>query len=970
MDIKPSNPLLIENQLRDLSFYKYHPNALVNIAINRVSDITGGRVSQSDPSNPFVYILESLATFTAFGIQEDLIISKSLYASLANNEEDLHRHMSDRDFIGRFSTPAKAEVTFTLMYNDFLTKGVKDRNTGDTILTIPRNYQVNVYGYNFTVMSPIIIRRTEMGVVDVRYDNKYTDNLFPLETDYINFDVISTNNQEKYLTWKVKLPEVHLRRENINVQRGKIIDGEWAIPAGRQFYYMRVYSQMKDGSWRELIVNHVEDVWDIDKPTCTIKVIRDRGVIKYYVPQVYNKEELIGDKLRFVIYTTLGAINVNFDDFLTKPDSFVPSHNKIFPELEENLTTLPLSNITKSVYLEGKVIGGLNEKSIARLKRDVINNNLQVKIPITKIQIESALEDTGLKPILNYDVVTGREYLVKAEVPSDVSRYKVAKMSLSLMEFRTTMEDLIKDKNNMTSPKEGVIIMPQGTLFKVDPMSGVEILTRDEATRVQSLSGFDLTTELNTLNYQSLYYHYILDASTHTTKLRAYEIDKPKLLKTNFKDYNNTTGIGITTLSGLLTKNDKGFRIDYLIDMKLFDNRFNQYNIVPFLVYRGDNGNNYFLEGKLHIGVDESPVFSFYIDSEFYIDQYDDLFLTNFMDANGVSTSVPCGLTHDFDLVYMTDSYPDTFKESSMDDVIYGTYLARDNLAVVTLETHTLKFGDKLEHLFSKVHTATGVAEYMRHESNEYQRYKKTVYGKDNTIVHNVNDIVYDDLGNPVIESYKGDAVLDQSKNPIVKEGANLNRYLNLLFVDYKFEVANSLLVREYRDDVKVTLNTYLLDTLPPISKVLLDKTKIFLTVPNRKVQMLVNADGFRTLIDTAQSFRFNIYVRERVYEDQNARQGIENTVRETLNDYLINHREFVKTDLNTLIKGRVKQFATSVSLTRFTNLNSEYISIIDEDAELSVRKKLVVVAGGYGLEDDVTFNFINVDALNPKKLN
>lgn len=955
----------IEEQLMELSYYKFNPTALADVLINRITDITDGRVVHVDPNNPFTYILERLALIGSFGIQEDLISDKGLYAVLANSEDDLNRHMSDKDFVGRFSKPAFATLRFTLLYQDIIKHGLTNTETGELFLKIPRNYQLEVDGYYFTLSSPIIIRRTKDGVVDVRFDTSQRDDLFPLETSYINYHMQQIDHNVRYLNFDVRLPEIKLDKENVNIQAGALIEGEFQYDSTRYFYYLKAYYQHPSGEYVEMKVTHTEEVFDIQNPTCSIKVLRDRGVIKYYVPQVYNKDNALGDRLRLVVYTTRGPINVDFGDYLTKPELFSPSYNGISPETDQDILTAPLNNVTKSVYINEKVIGGSPEKSFQKLRQDVINNNLNANLPITSTQIEDRIRDYGLQPVMDYDVVTGRRYLAKAPVPSDVSRYNVARMSLSMMELKTTLSALGNSINNVTKISSEIMVINKGAILEYSSVDGLVILNKKDADRLKGLSGFDLTNEVNNKQYHSTYYHYVLDASTTTTRLRAYELDNPSVLKQYFEDYNNSTQLAANSLFSNIRKTDKGFRIDYNVDIKEFNSQYGIYNVVPVMMIQSKEDDNYFfIEGKLHADIPESPIFTFYLDSDFYIDSQDKIRITNFSGISGVSVDVPLDLTQEVTIIYFTNDRPKDFKRSEMDDVLVGSYLSTRGLGGISKETHTIEFGKRLEHLYTATYSSTGTNTYKTHEEDVPARYTKAVFNSKNEIIHQKDEIMLDIYGDPIIQHRAGDVMFDEEGKTIPIEEAQLNKFLNLLLLDYRFEMANSYLANAYKADVKKNFRTILTLTMSDLHAQLLELTDIKFTVPNKSNEIFVSSDGRRGIIKSQQSFSFDIFVRSRVHSDNDTRKGIESTILSTLDSYLSSNKSYSKADLVSLVKQRVNEFVSSVRLTALSELNSEYLEILDDDAEISIRKKLVMTPDGYDIKDDVEFNFINTDTV------
>ena len=209
-DITPTQSLSIQDQLANLELVKYHPSGILQVSLNRLTDMLNGKVEIVDPSNPFVYLLETSALNTAFAIQESTLLTRKLYPRLANSEDDLYLHMSDYDFLGRFSTPSYANVVFNILFNDFKSKATYNPTQKEHVLKLPRHLKVTIGKYRYLLSSAIIIRQTENNVIDVKFENQDFNNMFPITTNYINFAINKVNQEETYLSFVLKLPEIDI----------------------------------------------------------------------------------------------------------------------------------------------------------------------------------------------------------------------------------------------------------------------------------------------------------------------------------------------------------------------------------------------------------------------------------------------------------------------------------------------------------------------------------------------------------------------------------------------------------------------------------------------------------------------------------------------------------------------------------------------------------------------------------------
>lgn len=959
-NIKPTQPIDINKVLEDVELFKYHPLGLVNYSLNLLSDMNDGRVDIIEPNNPLAYNIEVAALMTHYAVQEHTLLSRKMYPVLANTEEDLHLHMSDKDYLGRFSSPAFTNVTFNISYNDFLAKAGYDPLTKDRVLVLPRNYQVEIEETIYSLTSPVKIRMTESGVIDVRHDNNLTDPIFPLSTDFIPFDIVSYFQNETYINFNVRMPEVDIEVKTFPIIKGKLVKGTLNFKQGRLFYYVKAFCLDQTGSmWVPMTTTHTEDVWDVNDPTCIVRVHANSNELEYYIPPTYINNDMVGSQVRLLVYTTKGPINIDYADFLIQ--DFKMKYNKVFPEVENTEYTRPINTISMTAFIREKVIDGKGQKSFSELKKDVINNNLRPNLPITINQIENYLNRTGLTLVKNHDVVTNREFLFKTSIPSNVTRYKIARMALDLMEFKTSVVELASGKNSVIEVKPNIFVIPHNTLFEVDRDLGVRILDKEEAKTLKALSGQTLVKEVNRRNYMSTYYHYIFDSSGEFTDLRAYDVERPTIPNVNFKDYNDTTMIGVNTAAADVLKTDTGYRINVLVDVKIFNELYDINNVTPIMVYIDGNDTRFYLEGKLYSDTAQGKVFSFYIDSDCYIDEKDHIHVENFKDANGYEIGINFPIEAKLDVLFCSNKVPLTYNSKDMDDIISRSYL-NGKYSVITRETYTIIFAERMKYLYSRVHTSTGLDLYKYHEEDVYLKYDKVIFNEKNEIIHRPGDFVLDKDGKKVIQWKKGEIVLGDDGKPVKVGQEDLAKYLNVLLVDYKFVLSTDYLTEQYKDHVRLHLRSLLLNNMVRLQEELLEATTAYLTVPNGLTDVIVQYDGKFGYIQPNQSFKFDVFVNSRVYGDDVTRKGIEETVKEVLDQYITGNKELSKTILVEEVLSKVKEFVKTISLQNLTELNAEYIKILDDKAEIAIKKRLVVTADGFKVEDDITFNFINTD--------
>ena len=956
-NIIPTNSISLEKELGTLDLYKYSPNAIVQVTLNRLQDMLDGKVNILEPSTPFTYLLETTSLNTAFAVQEFALLTRKLYPRLANTDEDLYLHMSDYDFLGRFSEPSSAKVVFNVLFNDFKTKANYDPISREYVFKLPRHLKVLIGRYVYLLTSAVIVRLTSNDVVDVRFENQDFNNIFPVKTNYINFFMKSVNQSEQYISFELEMPEVDIEVSDVPVDLTTVFNGDISFNPDRKYYYLRAF-YYQNNEFKEMFVTHTNEVYDINTPTCIIKVLPTENKVNYSVPSVYFNSGLVTGNIRILIYTTTGYTSVNFADY--QIGDFSVEYGDVFPTLELDKYTAPLQTVTKIVYIQQNLSSGKDGLTFNQLKEAVIDNSIgDRKLPITAKQLQFKAGQNNFKIIKDVDVVTNRMYKLETQIPPPVTRYPVTKYNLDILEFATSVEEL-RGGNGVKSFADHITVIAQGTIFKLE--SGVlKLIGVPQANQLRELTGSALVSEVNKINYLSTYYHYVLDTSDNRTELRTYDLNKPKIDYSSFKNFNATARVGINTVTNNLYKSPTGYTLDVLANLKKFTDTISQNQVRPFLVYTDVAGSRFYLPSTLFTTVSEQPVYRFNIATDYFIDKINRMLISNFLDNNGVLAPIFIDLESKLDVVYISEVIPAGFVSSEIDLYIKDSYLS-GNRCGVTLEQMRVVFGNHLEQLYAAVHSSTGVYEYERYATDVLLRYKKTVYNASNAVVHQVGDLVLNPLGEPVIEHAKDSVKLDAQGYPITIGSLHLIRYMNLLFIDYKVTLCNSPIYKDYNTLIRNHITQACLVDAVEIQDQLLDNSQGFVVIPKTVGYVRVKTISAQKTIASAQRFSVDIFVTYDVFNNTEVRDSITYTVVKTIDEYLNDNNILKKTEVLNSLYSSLKDFIVSVSFDLFTEIDAEYMQITDSNSRLSVGKLLVANATGYELKENIDVNFKMVD--------
>ena len=181
-----------------------NPGAMQRYILSGVDLATNGQIQIVDPSNPFVYLTEVVsAVGSAVMVSNETNVRKQ-YEQLAQTEAELYLHMSDVDYIDRFATPARSEFLFLIGKEELYAKAVATGVGGVRKLTIPRNTEVTISDYKFTMQYPVDLRIMSHGGLQVVYDTSKLSPLQALESNIVDWTVVEITNAE-FISVKVPM---------------------------------------------------------------------------------------------------------------------------------------------------------------------------------------------------------------------------------------------------------------------------------------------------------------------------------------------------------------------------------------------------------------------------------------------------------------------------------------------------------------------------------------------------------------------------------------------------------------------------------------------------------------------------------------------------------------------------------------------------------------------------------------------
>lgn len=965
----------ITELMTNLERYKYNPSNIQRTILDYLDEITNGTVDIVDPTNPFVFLLESSSVNTALAINENVINLRKQYPSLSLTEEEIYLHMSDKDFVNRFAVPASANFTFMIKVNDILQKAVYDTSENCFKVVMPRDTQVTIENLVFTLQYPIEIKRFNNGVVQITRDADIPSPLQTLTGNIVDYTVRRDLDNTDWVVFHLPIQQFKITSNYFTTQ--ETVTFSQNIVFEDQYYYARVYQRNNNtlNQWVELNTTHTDQVFDNYSPTAVLKVFSN--YLNISIPSIYLTNNAISGDIRIDIYTTKGDITLNLSNY--KLVSFGTRLVAINEERDFTPYVKAMAETGHVVFSSETISGGTNGIDFNTLRERVIFNSVgDRQLPITNIQLEAHVNNQGFDLIKNVDVVTNRLFLATKKLPRPINTKLLTSASIGISTFVTNI-NYLKTLNTVTNNDVRLTLLSKNLYLNNNGI--IKILTENEINAIKVLPKPAMVSEINSKQYLYTPFYYVLDSSQREFELRAYHLDQPIAKDISFLKQNETLQLIVNTESYKLEKIPTGYRLIIVTKSGNFykqvaDNLVN----VQLAFYPIGESNLAYINGVLlNKTTDGERIYSFDIETNHDIDSNDRLCITNSKMFNNENIKTWINLNGVFNILHTTSSINNGFIADNTDTLV-GKFLLPNGSVGNTHEKINLILGYSLKNLWSRSRTLVSGLEYETYPTDVAMVYTQEVYATDPVtgsifsvngtgdlvynILHHVGDPVLDINNQPVFKHRRGDVVLDTNGNPLLLSELKTDKEIDLLHVDGKYYFADDESFIEYKNELSAVINTWITSDIKSIQDILLEQTKIFFYPKTTLGLVKVYPDNItESNIKAEQSFTLDLYVKDKIYKDNNIRQELINDVVTILDDY-IDRMTINITELILILKERFSDTVESIDIRGLGGSNNyQVITLAQEHNRLCLKKKIVLQEdNSLIIKEDVTVNFYNVE--------
>jgi hypothetical protein len=310
---------------------------------------------------------------------------------------------------------------------------------------------------------------------------------------------------------------------------------------------------------------------------------------------------------------------------------------------------------------------------------------------------------------------------------------------------------------------------------------------------------------------------------------------------------------------------------------------------------------------------------------------------------------------------------------------VLGSFILDAGSVGIGYDGIEIKLGNYLERLWSRSRSHAPTTVYKTYQTDIPLLYTEDVYQADPvtglnfttdpvtgepifTVLHKAGDVVYDDFtGQAVLRFRQGDVVIGPDNEPVVEAAGQIERELDIMFIDGVYYFANDPASTSYKLQIEKAVVNWVVNDIASIAQKVLEKTDLYLYPKTNMgtIKVLVE-DGVQTTISAEQSFVVKLYVSKQVFDSDALKASLSTTAVKTIDKALSGTMVAVDNIVDALKKA-VGQDVKSIklsSLGKEKDLNM--FTLMEAGDRASLKKKLKALPNNTLIvTEDVTIEFI-----------
>ena len=929
----------------DLNKIKYNPTLIQSKILNSIEENSDGNITFTDPTNPFLMLMEANIDLTNSALQESISNLRKNYSSLAIRPADLYHHLSDIEMVNVFAIPAEATMLFTVNLNDLIDNGYEEEDK--YIMSIPEYSTITVSNTKFTTLNDIKItyyKSSKKAYIEQMISD---DDLSIKDLGVLRNDIIKDNNDNEWIVFETMIKQLERFTVEDNIIKGMGFQKE--VEFADQYHYSIVYIKNPNtgNEWMKINTTHSDIVFDPEKPTVHVKVM-DNHVL-YTVPELYLLNNTISGLIRIVVYSSKGELTLNINKFPMDDFSLLLGNTakNNYTAVTPNIVTLTSSNHV--------VDGGRNQRTMEELRSIIINNTTgKNEAPITSNELKEYASYNGFYIDKVLDVITDRYFIATKNIPEPINKKIKSKMDVFINKTEFVLSDyLMNDYVNIVDSTTAVI--RSGATF-INENNKVRMLSNAKYEYLKNLNNEPLVLELLNNKYFYTPFYYITSIIDGITTSRVFDFDVPKLDNLRIlSKINGDISVNIDKFTTYST--NKGFTIIFTVLGNELFSKIPTDNVKAQLSIKMSNTEDrvYFYATMERV----TGYLKFEIDTNFFVNDDNELMLLN---GNKELIVANIDLETDLEVILYTNSETvNRTKYGVTDEIVYDLDV---NRMALSKETVSVTFGKELKYLWNSVNTDYTDRKYKLYDTDIPMRYTEDIYDMDiedgsffdavdtdgdgvcdkleYKLIHEKGDIVKDSEGNELYIHRKGDPVLDDKGNPVIDGVSGIVRYIDILMLEHEYRLDTSVLYSDYKETINDLLRLYIDKYMNDLNEKMLDNTTVFYSPSRSNSNAVLTVGAKKYVTNQFVSPVVTLYVSENSPINNDKLSYLKSIVGIIIHGHLDNG----VVNINDIKEDIKKSFGTSLKGVKLTNLDGghdfEMFNIENNTSRLTIKKKIM----------------------------
>jgi hypothetical protein len=924
--------------MKDMSFLtveeissKAHDAAgLQRMVLERLESGEGYQICTSN--NPTLMVMDLAASLAEASITESRTLTAAQYPAMANNMLELSRFMSGDGIEILQATPATGEFIVGFALDSFMKKAPA-LSTGELAITLPRNMSFNDKGYKWLLEYPINVVRLLSGSMVATYD--YTIEGVGKDTGTEVAPITITNIEgNPWVLVSSRFTQLNLESTHDAVHPESVYNK--VIYYSDQFAGIRVWTR-SGVDWKEVPVSLSRYTYVSSTPSVVVTV--EENTITIHIPFAFVESGALIGQVRFDLYTTKGAINVDYRGSTVSGSDLtfaVVDTSRDNDEYTAVVSGLDINVVSPSVISDGKSRLSFKEvKSLVQL-REVGHKSL----PITSGAVAGWLSRYGYVVSAEYDNITSRVYSATRSLPPPSSKELILPAPTTMVIVSLPLQS--NDDWHGVTYLDGGAVVSAGSLLRLSGGQPVRV-SPDE---IAAISKMDVINRARYLNDNTLAYNpftYVADWSGDSYDVRVYDLSSPTALVTNWGARSTTSPHDVEPIDCLITKVTDGYLIK--VRSRYIKERVAGLGVINTTISVLIGGETLVIRGDV-IGADETNI----------VHEYP-IYTTGYVTKAGEIQSKGWG----FREVSVTALLP-------LKTEFTVTFMTSQN-RVLGAGVLNATLGDDVEVATRNVMV---VDENLlpRYEEDVPARYKKgepRYAGQELVVLGGVirypelgvtGEAKTDKLGNTIYLHRAGELIPPTDENyPHPTAGKKL--MIEMVAVDAKYLFATDKTHQDYLPEVSKTIRLQAQTLSNLTANKLLEKTKVlYKCATNIGWANIRNREGGTDMVRLDVGAELVFVVPQYVYTSLPSRDSVKETTVRKLDEILSTG----ETDDFRVVAELLKVhggLVTAIRVIKFLDTMQGSV-LIDSNDRLSIRRRLSYTPAGTTIvENDVNIRFV-----------